>query len=211
MSGITERPARSQVDRPTSDARVLELYQRCEWYELALMRHGFTIERLPKLARKVANDELRLRGAVLGDRFEDLVSRLQMVGLQAALRYDPYRFQASYGRNGGEPFASYVADLMGKRVDDYFRSKAEGFGDRRAGNDNLVVLADDPDPADHDTDFEDLVDERRRARWQQAADRFGLTLSEFVVSTLDIAAEQITEARIETAFEIAAQPPRGGA
>lgn len=170
------------------DSLVLRAYQRCEWYELALMRHGFTVERLQRLARKIGNDALRLRGATLGDRFEDLVSRLQMVGLQAAIRYDPLREQAHYGQNGGEPFASYVADLMEKRVDDYFRSKAEGFGDRRYGNDNRIVLDDDPDPADHDTDFEMLVDDRRRARWQQAADATGWTLSEFVAITLDKAA-----------------------
>ena len=177
-----------------TDALIVRAYQRCEWYELALMRHGFTTERLMKLARKIANDSLRLRGAVLGDRFDDLVSRLQMVGLQAALRYDPSRHHASYGSNGGDPFESYVSDLMGKRVDDYFRSKAEGFGDRRYGNDGRVVLADDPDPADHDTDFEALVDERRRARWQQAADATGWDLSEFIVITLDRAARDVLEA-----------------
>ena len=87
------------------------------------------------------------------------MSRLTIVGLQATIRYDPMREQRSYGSNGGDPFASYLADIMGKRVDDYFRSKAEGFGDRRYGNDNRVVLDDDPDPADHDTDFDQLVDD----------------------------------------------------
>jgi len=176
------------------DARIVEFYDRCQWYDLALMRHGFTVERLMKLSRKIAADSLRLRGATLGDRFEDLVSRLQIVGLEASRRYDPEREQLSYGRNGGEPFASYVADIMGKRVDDYFRSKSEGFGDRRYGNDNRVELSEDPDPADHDTDFEFLVDERRRARWQRAADQMGLPLSEFVSTTLDVASEQIEEA-----------------
>ena len=176
------------------DIRMVEMYERCEWYDLALMRHGFTVERLQKLARKIASDELRLRGATLGDRFDDLVSRLQIVGLQAALRFDPQRRHESYGRNGGDPFASYVADLMGKRVDDYFRSKAEGFGDRRYGNDGRVVLTDDPDPADHDVDFEALVDERRRARWQQAAEATGWSLSQFVVIALDNAASSVLEA-----------------
>ena len=190
MTSLAERP-RVPKAGAAGDELVLRAYQRCEWYELALMRHGFTVERLQKLSRKVGNDALRLRGATLGDRFEDLVSRLQLVGLQAALRYDPERQQAKYGQNGGEPFASYVADLMERRVDDYFRSKAEGFGDRRYGNDNRIVLADDPDPADHDTDFEALVDERRRSRWQAAADTCGMTISEFIVTTLDIAAEQV--------------------
>lgn len=176
------------------DQRLVEMFDRCEWYELALMRHGFTVERLMKLSRKIASDALRLRGATLGDRFDDLVSRLQMVGLQAALRYDPQRHHASYGSNGGEPFASYVADLMGKRVDDYFRSKAEGFGDRRYGNDGRVVLTDDPDPADHDVDFEALVDERRRARWQEAAEAMDWPLSEWIAITLDRAAKDLRSA-----------------
>ena len=173
------------------DALVLRAYQRCEWYELALMRHGFTIERLMRLARKVANDELRLRGAVLGDRFDDLVSELQRAGLHCALNYDPERRHASYGKNGGEPFASYVADIMALRSVDWFRKKAEGFGDRRKGHDNMIDLTDDPDPADHDTDFEFLVDERRRSRWQQAANAKGLTISQFVVTVLDIAADNV--------------------
>ena len=176
------------------DALVIRLYQRCEWYELALMRHGFTAERLMRLARKIANDALRLRGATLGDRFEDLVSRLQIVGLQAAMRFDPERHHATYGSNGGDPFASYVADLMEKRVDDFFRAKAEGFGDRRYGNDNRIVLDDDPDPADHDTDFEELVDGRRRSRWQQAAEQVGWPLSEWVMISLDKCAADVLRA-----------------
>jgi hypothetical protein len=155
------------------------------------MRHGFTVERLQRLARRIANDALRMRGARLDDRLDDLVSRLVMAGLQATMRYDPSRPQRSYGRNGGEPFASYIADIMDKRVDDYFRSKAEGFGDRRYGNDNRIVLADDPDPADHDTDFDVLLDERRRARWQQAAVSTGWTLSEWIAITLDKASRQV--------------------
>lgn len=158
----------------------------CEWYELALRRHGFTAERLMRLARKVASDGVRLRGATLGDRFDDLVSRLQMVGLQAALRYDPNREHHSYGRNGGDPFQSYVADLMGKRIDDYFRSKSEGFGDRRYGNDHRLVLTDSFDnDVDPEVDFGKLVSESRLAQWQEAADRVEMTLADYVVVTLD--------------------------
>ena len=177
------------------DALVLRAYERCEWYELALMRHGFTPERLMKLARKVANDVLLQRGASLQDRFDDLASRLQLVGMECALRYDPERHHSSYGKNGGEPFASFAADVMDKRVVDYFRSKAEGFGDRRYNHDNRIVLDDDPDPADHDVDFENLVDERRRAKWQRAAELSGWNdLSQFVVATLDIASEAVLAA-----------------
>jgi len=159
------------------------------------MRHGFTAERLMKLARKIANDALLQRGGTPSDRFEDLVSHLQIVGLQAALKFDPLRFHEQYGKNGGEPFGSYVADVMTLRVADFFRMKREGFGDRRRGLAGLVELSDDPDPADHDVDFEDLVDERRRAKWQRAAELSGWNdLSQFVVATLDIASEAVLAA-----------------
>ena len=193
MSAVAERPRVPRAGA-AGDALVLRAYQRCEWYELALMRHGFTVERLQKLSRKIANDGLRLRGATLGDRFNDLVSRLQIVGLQAALRYDPQRHHESYGKNGGEPFASYVADLMGKRIDDYFRSKAEGHGDRRYGLDNRIDLTDDPDPADHDVDFSKIVGDRERSEWQLAAQATGWELDEWMKITLNKAAKHVLRA-----------------
>lgn len=192
MTEVLERP-RTPRQGLAGDALVLRAYQRCEWKTLALMRHGFTPERLMKLSRKMANDALRLRGGFLQDRFEDLVSRLQIVGMEAAWRYDPAVRHASYGSNGGDPFESYVCDLMQLRVDDFFRSKAEGFGDRRYGNDDKYDLSDDPDPADHDTDFLDLIDGRRLSRYQEAAQvrdaNDQASLSEWMVHWLDVAAE----------------------
>jgi len=192
VSTVAQRPTLPRQGS-AGEALVIRAYERCEWYELALMRHGFTTERLMKLSRKIANDALRLRGASLGDRFEDLVSRLQIVGLQAAMRYDPHRDHASYGKNGGEPFASYVADVMGMRVDDYFRSKAEGFGDRRRGFDGMVELTDDPDPADHDVDFSKIVGDRERSDWQRAAKATGWELDEWMKITLNKAAKFVLE------------------
>jgi hypothetical protein len=71
--------------------------------------------------------------------------------VQAALRYDPERTHAKYGQNGGDPFASWLADILDHRVTDWYRSKQEGNGDRRYNLDNRIVLAgdkieDDPDP-----------------------------------------------------------------
>jgi hypothetical protein len=171
---------------------------------MALMRHGFTPERLMKLSRKIANDALRLRGATLGDRFEDLVSRLQIVGMEAAWKYDPTRRHESYGSNGGEPFVSYLSDVMNHRVDDMFRSKSEGFGDRRRGFDNMVDLNEDPDPADG-TEFEKLVDDRRRVRWNYQAKLDGQEFDEWMVSVLDAALSP--EALV---VEIPKQPLRMG-
>ena len=145
-----------------------------------------------RLARKVANDALRLRGATLGDRFDDLVSRLQIVGLQASLRYDPHREQMSYGQNGGDPFSSYIADVMERRVVDYFRSQSEGFGDRRYGHDNRVVVGVVEDQeADPDVDFGKLVSEHRLIEWQEAAGIVDLPMAEWVCVTLDRATAAI--------------------
>lgn len=168
------------------------LIVHCRWHELALRRHGFTSERLTRLAHKVANDSLRLRGATLQDRFDDLVSRLVMVGLQAALRYDPEREHLSYGANGGEPFSSYVADLMDKRVDDFFRSKAEGFGDRRYGYDDRIVLTDEID-APEQVSF-DFVLDIERVKWQQAAKVSNQDLDQWMVNVLNRAARQVLAA-----------------
>lgn len=168
------------------------LTTHCRWYELALRRHGFTSERLTRLAQKIANDALRLRGASLQDRFDDLVSRLVIVGLQQAIKYDPQREHVKYGRNGGEPFASYVADVMDRRVDDYFRSKAEGFGDRRYGNDNRVVLTDELDTTEQ-TNF-DFVLDIERVKWQKAAQAVNQDLDQWMVNALNRAANDTLRA-----------------
>lgn len=161
----------------------------CRWYDLALARHGFTTARLDKLARKVAIDALRLRGAVLQERFDDLISRLTIVGLEAARRFDPTREHKSYGSNGGNVFESYLADIMGKRVDDYFRSKAEGFGDRRSGNDGRIVLTDEIDTTEQ-TDF-DFVLDIERVKWQKAARATGQDLDQWMVNALNREARRV--------------------
>jgi hypothetical protein len=78
---------------------------------------------------------------------------------------------------------------MALRVSDFFRRKAEGFGDRRRGLDGMIELSDDPDPADHDVDFTSMVDDRRRAKWQRAAVLAGWEIAEWMVITLDKQAE----------------------
>ena len=154
--------------------------------ELALRRHGFTGERLLNLARAVANSELRRKQSTLGDRYDDLVSWLSEVGLKGAITYDPTRHGDDY------TFSSYLWDIMERRVPDFYRRKGEGFGDRRYGNDNRLVLtdtsADEPDP---DVDFDKLISERRLVLWQQAATAVNLTLAEYVVVTMDKASRQV--------------------
>lgn len=161
----------------------------CRWYELALRRHGYTTERLTRLAQKVAVDTLRLRGASLQDRFDDLVSRLVIVGLQAAISFDPERQHLRYGSRGGNPFGSYVADIMAKRVDDFWRSKHEGFGDRRRGQDDRVVLMEEVETPEQ-VDFGFVLDVER-AKWQQAATTTGQDLDAWIVNVLNRAAKSV--------------------
>jgi len=103
-----------------------------------LREHGFTGERLLKLANTVARDELRRRGATLGDRYDDLVGFLVETGLRTAERYDPARVRPGYS------FASYIYDILAMRVTDFYRGKANGFADRRYNpNGNPVELIGD--------------------------------------------------------------------
>jgi hypothetical protein len=106
-----------------------------------LEAHGFGGDRLLRLARRIATDELRRRGAYLNhERLEDLVSYLALQGVKAAAHYDPERRQLKYGRDGGRAFDSYIADIMVNRVTDWYRSKAEGGADRRYWPENPVEL-----------------------------------------------------------------------
>jgi DNA-directed RNA polymerase specialized sigma subunit len=160
--------------------------------EAALRRCGWSGERLQKEAGRIASDYVSAHIPYLsGDRREDLSSFLVLGALRAVLRFDPERATTSYGSNGGDHFSSYICDVMEHRCIDWFRSKAEGNGDRRYGNENRIVLSameNEEDKADPDVSFEGLISERRVARWQAAADRVGLSLADFVVVTLDKAA-----------------------
>lgn len=175
-------------------ALMTQLVEHCRWYELALRRHGFTTERLMHLARKVAADGCRLRGAALGDKFDDLVSRLTKAGLEATLRYDPAHEHAKYGTNGGDPFTSYIADIMAMRIDDHFRSRSEGFSDRRYGNYGEVTPTDQIEQ--QRADVEDAVarlDSSKNAEWYSAAaDAEGLSLADWVIRALNERASRTT-------------------
>ena len=174
---------------------VVIAYRSCSWSELALRRQGWTPERLQKAAHKASSDYVALNVPYLSqDRREDLADFVLEKALVAVLRFRPDHPTRTYQMNGGIHFDSWLYDVMMNRCTDWFRSKAEGNGDRRYNNDNRIVLTDDPDPADHDVDFEALVDERRRARWQQAAEATGWSLSQFVVIALDNAASSVLEA-----------------
>lgn len=151
--------------------------------EDALHEHGLTGARVLKLAHRIAADAQRKAPAGLGGKYEDLVSFLTLQALEAAVRYDPARSGNNYS------FSSYLCDVMEHRVDDFYRRKSEGYGDRRHGNDQRVVLAgDDTEGFDSEVDFDALLSERRMAAWHSAAELVGLPFTEWFVITLDQAA-----------------------
>lgn len=154
--------------------------------EDALIEHGLSGERLMKLAHRIATDAQRRAPAGLGGKYEDLVQFLSVQALEAAVRYKPSRSSNGYS------FASYLCDVMEARVTDFYRRKSEGFGDRRHGNDQRLVLAgDDTEAFDAEVDFEALISERRMLVWHQAAERVELSFTEWVVMTLDQAASRL--------------------
>ena len=158
-------------------------------YEVALERYGLTSKSLMALAERVAIVGLRRRGAVLGDRFEDLVSRLTMVGLQEAVTYDPEHPRTRYGQNGGNPFEGWLEDVMDRRIDDYFRSRAEGFSDRRYKNYAEVTPSEYVDTDDEQHAVEEAIerlDSMGNLQWyEQAAAVEGLRLHDWVIRALN--------------------------
>ena len=94
-----------------------------------------------------------------------------------------------------------MADILAHRVVDWYRSQADGHGDRRLGFDNRIVLAPSDDEAfavDGEDEFEALLSERRAAEWQWAANAVDLSLAEWVVQTLDQAARVMRRASVTT-------------
>jgi DNA-directed RNA polymerase specialized sigma24 family protein len=138
----------------------------------ALRQHGLNGDRLLKLARRIANDAQKQAPAGLGGKYEDLVSFLTLQALEATIRYNPDRAKPGY------TFASYLCDIMERRVPDFYRRKSEGFGDRRSGNDQRVILAGDTmdDEPDHTVNWANVFDEptekaqaHAHRLWAQAA------------------------------------------
>jgi len=152
--------------------------------EDALHANGLTGERLLKLARRIATDAQHRAPAGLGGKYEDLVSFLTLQALEAAVRYDP----AISGN--GYSFSSFLCDIMERRIPDFYRRKAEGFGDRRTGNDNRLTLTGDTDDFDTDIDFEQLISERRAGTWNKAAELSNMPFTSWVVQVLDQAASR---------------------
>jgi hypothetical protein len=161
-----------------------------------LEANGFGGDRLLKLSRKIAGDELRRRGVFLDhERFEDLVAFLALAGVRSVVRYDPARHHASYGKNGGDPFASWLADVLAHRVTDWYRSKAEGMA-----TDAMATMAASSSPAMISTtrrasrSTSSVSSRRIVSQWREAADLVGLSLAEFIVMSLDPATQAVKRA-----------------
>jgi hypothetical protein len=160
--------------------------------ERVLRRHGFSGERLRLLAHRVAQDELRRRGAYLGDRYQDLVAYLCEQGCKTASRYDEARPQATYGSNGGDPFESYLSDILARRVVDFWRSKSQGYVDQRYYREHgqpIALMGDEIDTlrAVHGDAGAELV-EAEEQDLELAAEGLAGRLSEKARETLELVA-----------------------
>lgn len=102
-----------------------------------LARQGFDGERLLRMAHAVALDAQRRAPGGLGGKYEDLVAFLVLQALESTAKYDANRSGHDF------KFSSYLYDIMERRVTDWYRRKSEGFGDRRNGSDDRIVLAGD--------------------------------------------------------------------
>jgi DNA-directed RNA polymerase specialized sigma24 family protein len=117
------------------------------------------------------------------------------MALAAAIRFDPDRATTTYGSNGGKHFDSWICDVMWHRCTDWLRKKSEGGGDSRYGFANRVVLTDEFDEdSEPEFEIERFISADRVSEWKAAANLVGLPLEEFVVITLDRAAEAIKRA-----------------
>lgn len=149
----------------------------------ALQRIGLTPEAFMRIVHRVANDYKRGNASWLGDRDDDFRSFLTEQGLKAAIRYDP-------SKANGDQGVSFIWKIMERRCDDFYRLKSEGFGDSRYGNDGRIHLTDQEDDFDTDLDFDELLGKRRAAKWHKAAQQVALPVTEWVVQTLDLAADK---------------------
>jgi hypothetical protein len=104
----------------------------------ALKANGLDGERLLGICHHVATHQLRRQPFASEQLHQDLVSFLVEQGIVLALKYDAQQSKPDYS------FPSYLWDVLARRTTDFYRRKSEGFGDRRNGNDNRVVLKDDP-------------------------------------------------------------------
>ena len=155
-----------------------------------LEQHGIPGQQLLNMARSVANREKDRRGSTLGHKQDDLIGFLNLQACTWIRKYDPTL------AGNGYKLESQIWDRMEHWCDDFYRRKSEGFGDRRYGNDNRLVLTDgSDDDADPDIDFDKLISERQFLRWQSAADKSELPLREWIIIVLEIAARhQLKEA-----------------
>lgn len=126
------------------------------------------------------------------------------LGCRKAVTYNPDKSSPTYS------FSSYLYDIMAQRVPDFYRSKAEGFGDKRRNQHDRIHMTSKPaqtsfntttgtyhlhtddDDTRHTDDQTDtlakLIDTDTLTRYTQAAERAGTTLANWIHDTLEAAA-----------------------
>jgi hypothetical protein len=149
--------------------------------------YNFPPEKLQAYARTIARTK---HMAGHEDRREDLISYLIETGLELAVKYDPDRTT----NTGTYTFSSWLYDILERRSNDFFRKQSEGYADNRKAWDRQPKHAHAPTDPDllkftAETDaLEHLISDNQRTRFEQAAARQGLSLADWVLTTLDTAA-----------------------
>jgi DNA-directed RNA polymerase specialized sigma subunit len=178
-------PAESPEPTMTASAATSTLRLVPHRADQALQAQNFPPEKLLAYAGHIAR-----RRAHNTSHHEDLTSYLVEIGLTHAIRYDPDRTSST----GSYTFSSYLYDVMEARVPDFYRRQSEGHADTRPRYKQPRTAHEPTDPDDlkqfeRQTDaLEKLISDDQRARFNRAADRAGLTLAEWVATTLDQAA-----------------------
>ena len=148
----------------------------------ALAAHGFDGDKLLAYAHTIARREMDRKGSTLGDRHQDLVMFLVEQGCKTAVKYDAKKSSPSY------TFSSYVYDVMARRVPDFYRRKSEGFGDKRKGHDNRIVLSGGKAeylPDGDDFSLEEMASQDRIDVWKAKAATAGMPLVEWLYDLAD--------------------------
>lgn len=143
--------------------------------ELALRRWGFTGDRLLRLAARVARDQRSIPEGYL----EDAIGHLTVVGIQAALEFDPARAPAFTYGTVDKHFEAFAYYRMRLRLIDWLRSTSNGNGFGRNGTLGREQLG--VEDEDDLTGWEQVVlDRAERDRWKMCAHQSGLTVAEWL-------------------------------
>ena len=142
---------------------------------------------LRMLAARAAHDGVERCGGFLDhDRLEDLISYLSVIAVRYDARYDPAFGQAR---------STFLYRILRRRVTDWYRQE---LGDNRYTKRPKPMMVPLSEQDGLDDMWEDvdtrLISRKRMERWTAAAEAAGLTREQWLVRTLDAAANDVAVA-----------------